>query len=102
MKDFQNTVRFWSMVTAALAAVSCQMGETDIDGNGDPVGTQYKEIVLDAYQEDGTRTELSGTSVLWSPGDAVSILLGASASRLESTGATASAGTTFSGSIGLP
>jgi len=101
MKDFRNTVRFWSMVTAALAAVSCQMGETDIDGNGDPVGTQYKEIVLDAYQEDGTRTELSGTSVLWSPGDAVSILLGASASRLESTGASASAGTTFSGNLAV-
>ena len=102
MKDFQNTVRFWSMVTAALAAVSCQMGETDIDGNGDPVGTQYKEIVLDAYQEEGeTRTELSGTSVLWSPGDAVSILLGASASRLESTGTSASAGTTFSGSLAV-
>ena len=102
MKSIQKATRFWVTITAALAAVSCQMAETDIDGNGDPVGTQYKEIVLNASQEEGdTRTELSGTSVLWSPGDAVSILLGSSTSRLESTNASASAGTTFTGSLAV-
>ena len=102
MKDIQNAIRFWVTITAALAVISCEMAETDIDGNGDPVGTQYKEIILDARQEEGdTRTELSGTSVLWSPGDAVSILLGTSASRLESTNASASAGTTFTGSLAV-
>ena len=102
MKDIQKAIHFWVAVTAALAVVSCEITETDIEGKGGPVGTQYKEIILDASQEDGdTRTELSGTSVLWTPGDAVSVLLGTSSSRLESTSVSASAGTTFTGSLAV-
>jgi len=101
MKNFQRIIRYWITVAAAYAAVSCSMQEVDIDEDVDDIGIEYKEIVLDAHQEEGeTRTELSGTnSVYWSPGDAIRIFCAGRGARLESTGSSASAGTTFTGSL---
>jgi len=84
------------------AAVSCGQ-----ESEGDTfTGLRMVSAVITARQGDdsGTRTELSGntlTTVLWSPGDAISVFSAGETTRFETGIQSASATAAFTGSVAL-